>query len=419
MAIEVKTINSTWVLRASRLQILLTLTKRNLTIRVNYEKCNVALRNERLISLASHDIGSTTSQVYGELLRLMEPNIPRCQLNPNIDESEDVAEGPAVSTIRLTPTLGKMVNVADGIGRAATDQLDTKQLEMSHRKRKRSTDESDVDVDSDASPDEMEQDGDEDNDGNITEVDRDSDSHGDDDFVSPPVKPASRQPKVTFQTNAVPQEDRQNRITQTNRHLLLLAEHSKSLVVRCGSAGGGEWTVDFAKIVQYLKETQLDTFVLQSFGEKGRRISRILRQKGKLDEKQIQKFGLLKQKDVRTKLIEMQMAGFVDIQEVPRDNNRTPSRTIFLWYFDIDRVTAILLEKIYKTMSRHLQVLKSQKAGYKDELAAAARSDIRGREAEYLKPDVISKLHTIREIEAMCLVQISRLDDLVAIFRDF
>lgn len=395
--------------------------KRNLIIRVNYEKCNVALRNERLISLASHDIGSTTSEVYGELLRLMEPKVQRCQLNPTIDELDETAEGAAISTTKVAQSLNKSVNVTAGIGRVSSQHLDTRQLEMfqqpdSRQTRKRSFDESDVDVEGEASPDEMDHDAEEDHD-----VDQDSDSHGEDEFVSPiAVKPSSRQPKVTFQPNtAALQEDRHNRIASTNKHLLLLSEHSKSLISRCGSGGGGEWTVDFAAIVGYLKETELDTFVLQSFGDKGRRISRILRQKGKLDEKQIQKFGLLRQKDVRTKLVEMQMAGFVDIQEVPRDNNRTPSRTIFLWYFDTERVTAILLERIYKTMSRHLQVLKKQKDGYKDVLAVAERTDIKGREKELLAATVYPKWETIRGIEATLLVQISRLDDLVAIFRDF
>jgi DNA-directed RNA polymerase III subunit RPC3 len=395
---------------------LLTFNKRDLIIRVNYEKCTVALRNERLIALASHDIGATTARVYAELLRLLEKRVSRCQLNPSVDDTEESPdELPSATTITLTQALSKSVNVSRGIAKTDDSKVDISHVEATQRKRKRPL--------GDAEAFEINMDDDEaHNNGNIPEVDQDSDSHGEDDFDPDPVhtiQPSIRQPKVTFQTNPPSLEDQQNRMAQTNSHLLLLAEHSPSFVTKCGNGGRGEWTVDFARLVDYLQQIELDTFVLQTFGRRGHRIARILREKGKLDEKQIPKIGLLKTKDVRTSLIQMHMAGFVDIQEIPRDNNRTAQRTIFLWFFDTERVTAILMEKIYKTMSRSLQVLKVQKREYSDVLSLAERTDVKGQEEELLAGDKLRKLRTIRDQEERILAEISRLDQLVSVFRDF
>jgi DNA-directed RNA polymerase III subunit RPC3 len=123
--------------------------------------------------------------------------------------------------------------------------------------------------------------------------------------------------------------------------------------------------------------------------------------------------------DVRTKLVEMQMSGIVDIQEVPKDSTRAAGRTIFLWYFDPDRVKMIALEHIYKTMSRFLQVLKAEKYDERDILSQAKRTDVIGQESEMLSPDRLERLNEIRDKEKRIFTQIGRLDALVAIFKDF
>jgi DNA-directed RNA polymerase III subunit RPC3 len=208
-------------------------------------------------------------------------------------------------------------------------------------------------------------------------------------------------------------------MTDIKNHLLLLADYSPHFVRKCGSRGLGEWTVDFDELVNYMQETELDDIIFEAFGQLGCRIARILRQKGKLEEKQIQKFGLLKLKDVRTKLVEMQMSGIVDIQEVPKDSTRAAGRTIFLWYFDPDRVKMIVLEHIYKTMSRCLQVLKAEKYNQREVLSQAERTDVRGQESEMLPSIQLERLNEIRDTEKKFFTQIGRLDALVAIFKDF
>jgi DNA-directed RNA polymerase III subunit RPC3 len=410
---------------------LLTYIKHDLTVRINYEKCKVTLRNQQLASLVRGDIGETTSHVYAVLLNLLEDRIPRCQLDPTIDDLSDISEGPAVSTMELAQAMDKSINPSFGIGKVDSHSIKTAALEKPQKKRKREFDDSEATVEGDASSDEDEDDqealDDVDEYGNIPEVDQDSESDGEDPFAgplstAPAVKPPSRATKVTFDDKLpkhASREDRMNRTTDIRNHLLLLADYSPHFVRKCGSRGLGEWTVDFDELVNYMQETELDDIIFEAFGQLGCRIARILRQKGKLEEKQIQKFGLLKLKDVRTKLVEMQMSGIVDIQEVPKDNTRAAGRTIFLWHFDPDRVKMIVLEHIYKAMSRCLQVLKAEKYDEREVLSQAERTDVIGLESEMLAPGRLEQLNEIRDKEKKIYTQIGRLDALVAIFKDF
>lgn len=398
---------------------MLTICKRNLCIRINYEKCTVAIRTQQIVALAAHDIGETTSQVYAEYLRLLEGKISRCRSDPMID-GPDSDDSPFVTTIELSQIMSSSVNVAIGIGKAPQDKVDTSGLDRTSSRSKRPIDE--ADAESGASSDEQEDGYDNDDvneNGDIPEVIQDSDTTVDDPFAEPVPKP-ERPAKVTFQ-DKLPRppvtEDRRSRQAQILAHLQLLAEHE--FITRLGSSGLGEWTVDFEKLNERMRETHLDNIIEQTFGKIGHRLGRLLRQKGKLDEKHLPGLGLLKQKDVRTKLVEMQMAGFVDIQEVPKDNSRAPARTIFLWFFDTERLTMLILDSLYKAMARCMQRLDVEKLKESDILTLADRSDVRAHEEDMLEASQLKRLGEIREKEEKILAQISRLDEMVGVFRDF
>ena len=401
---------------------MLTCAKRDLILRISYEKCTVALRNERLVQLANSRIGETTSNVYAELLRLLEANIPRCRLDRKVDDVKDLPDGPSVTTMDVAAALSKSLNVALGIGKASPDSIDTTSLERYHKSKKRKVGELEAEVEGDASSDEDDLEEVNGN-GNISGVDQDSDSHGDDPFAEAPGPKTPKRAKVTFQDKLpkpASSEDRQVRLNQVRNHLLLLAADDCRFLRKCGSRGLGEWTVDFDRIIERMQEAEIDLMLLENFGNTGHRLARMMRKIGKLDEKQLPNLALMKQKDIRTKLAEMQMAGMVDTQEVPRDSARTTNRSIFLWYFDIDRVSSIFLDSIYKSMSRCLQRLDIERRRAKGVLSLTERSDVRDmREEEYLEPSQINDLQVIRAKEESLLGQVGRLDELVGIFRDY
>jgi DNA-directed RNA polymerase III subunit RPC3 len=396
--------------------------KLNMLVRINYEKCTVVLRNNRLAAFAESRISSTTAQVYEAGLQLIESKIPRCRLDPTVDDVKDLPDGPAFSTMEVTAALSKAVRTGTGIGTVSSDEIDTRKLETLHKLRKRS-DEAEVDGEASEDEDEKVDDVAIHGNGHLLEIGRGPEDHGDDHFIDDDDVRPTKRAKVTFEDKLPkpePAESRENRMLQVKNHLLLLAGDDCRFLRKCGSRGLGEWTVDFEGVTQYLQEVELDMIVLERFGKVGHRLTRMMRKLGKLDEKQLPNLALVKQKDVRTKLAEMQMAGVVDIQEVPRDSGRTTNRTIFLWYFDVERVSTILLDSLYKNMSRCLQRLDIERRRVQDVLTLTQRTDLLDEDPEkYMVPEQLNMLHEIEDKEESLLGHIGRLDELVAIFRDY
>lgn len=357
----------------------------NLVVRVNYERCTVALRTQALTEVAANDIGEVTAQIYGELLRVLEDSTPRCRSDLDDDTEEDDATAPTVTTSILAQVISNDVNVARGIGQASSNKIGATSTESPDKRRKRaheSSDESEDDV----------------------------------------VTSRSRSSKVKFDVEAPSRsttENRQARVTQIKDHLLLLTAHNHNLLKKLSNDGLGEFTVQFKRASEYMRESELDTYIASAFGKEGLRISHVLRKHGKLDEKQIQKIALMKQGEVRKTLVRMEMAGFADIQEVPKDALRTPSRTIFLWWFDTERVVSLLLDTIYKAICRCLEVLEVERYKARNVLALADRTDVSGHEYEMLTEDHLLKLNNYREKEERLTTQMNRLDQLVGIFKEF
>lgn len=200
------------------------------------------------------------------------------------------------------------------------------------------------------------------------------------------------------------------------QHLQILCESSPPFLKAMGDNNYG---CDYQVMIRHLMQFELDNLISARFGTTAKRIARILYEKGKLDEKQLGALGMMRQKDLRGKLTAMQEAGYVDTQEIPRDNSRQPSRTIYLWFYDQDRMRKLVLNDIYKAMSRLLQRIKVEREKVHTVIEKAERLDVRGHEDKYLTKVEREALWAWRECEEKLLVQLSRQDDLVALLRDF
>lgn len=374
----------------------------------------VALRSQYLIKLAAHNIGKTTSQIYAQFLRLLEKKIVRCRRDPSIDEPEDDDSRdswPTVSVLALEAHLDPKIDTSTGIGKASTTDIHTISSSRSSQKRKYggASDEEEADDDST------------DEHGNIKEVIMDDDD-GEETYEDAPTKPV-RSTKVTFQESKGPR-DRASRLNDIRKHMQLLEDkaprdHATKFVTCISSDSRGEYAVDFKALMDSVRKKEMDATIHQHFGKTGLRLSQIMRQRGKLDEKVLANSALMKTKDARTKLAQMQRLGFCDVQEIPRDASRAVNRMIFLWYFDLERVQEIVLGNIYKTMARSLEVLECEKLMEHETLTLAERSDVQGHEEEFLSKDAYNRWEIIREKEMKILAQIGRIDDLVGVFKDF
>ncbi|KAF2491356.1 hypothetical protein BU16DRAFT_565062 [Lophium mytilinum] len=210
-----------------------------------------------------------------------------------------------------------------------------------------------------------------------------------------------------------------NRGKLVERHIKMLSEDPRHLASWASSRGISEWYVEFPRLSKYLIQNQIEETVQSRFERLGMRLLRLLHNKGKLDEKQVASLGMCRPKEIRPILSQMQAAGFLDLQEIPKDNSRHPSRTIFLWFYDQDRVRRLLLEDAYKAMARILQRIEMERLAKLEHIEKAERTDVKGNEDKYLSKLDKQKLREWSQTELKLLVQLERVDDLIGIFNDF
>ncbi|CAG8503928.1 12297_t:CDS:10 [Funneliformis mosseae] len=126
---------------------------------------------------------------------------------------------------------------------------------------------------------------------------------------------------------------------------------------------GGMYTFRYHEVCESLKKEIFEDVIMEKYGFKGLRIVRILSEKGKLDEKAIINLALMNPLEVRQKLTELMMGGFLQIQEVPRSADRAPSRTFYLWDVDYKRCYDALLNYYYRTLANIHQVRFDYESG--------------------------------------------------------
>jgi DNA-directed RNA polymerase III subunit RPC3 len=332
---------------------------------MNYEKCDVALRGQLLISFAAKYLGETTAKVYGTFLQCLEEKIPRClDCYALQSKDEEIQASPSATNEDVLRVLDPNVDLSYGMPSSDTNGVN------GFRGHGGSYDEDDSDED-----------------------------------VKRPVMNESHR-----------------RAHLVDTHMHLLSSDPRKFVNYVSSRGGGEWKVDFRSLTAALLQDHLESSVEAKFGDfgpKAAKVIRILFNKGKLDEKQVAHFAMFRQKDVRGFLTHLQEAGYVDCQEVPKDNSRTVNKTMFFWFFDQDRCRKLLLSDTYKAMARILQRIRVEREYIQPVIDKAERLDVVGREEEYLSEIEKNALKDWAQVEEKMLTQLSRLDDSVGILRDF
>ncbi|OIW27977.1 hypothetical protein CONLIGDRAFT_634308 [Coniochaeta ligniaria NRRL 30616] len=376
-------------------------------IRVNYEKCLVELRNRRLVQFASEMIGDTSSYVYGVVLRQLTKKVSRCHTDPNMDigdmGDEDGTRQPVVTTMEILDNLPTTIDPSNGLAKVARSRINKLSAEAVQPNP----------PDPNKIPFLGGGDDEDDDESDESDVEmngkHESEDESDKDAKSGVNGTAG---KVRFAEPA----RKEGRVDMLRQHLYLLAENRIPFIRQCANE---QWTVDFTILVQHLREAELDAVIERTVGRQGLRLVRILRKNGKLDEKALPSISLMKKSDVQNKMLEMEIAGFVDIQEVPRDNSRTANRTIFLWYTDTDRCIHTLLNNTYKTATRCLQRLSVHRRKEKDVLLLTKRTDVKGREKDVMQKEYYDRFAKLLEVERKLLGHMMRMDEMVAVLRDY
>lgn len=359
----------------------------DLIVRVNYEKCTTLLRSARLQRMATEYLGPVAGAVYGAMLHCIQDSAK--YINPrhvkptapdDSDEEDDYAAF-SVADMQVLEHLDASVDLEGTVKKHNPSKLPNG--DANHRKRPQVLSED---------PDEAE-----------LGIKREAPSDDDEDKDSTPGLALLKA--------------RNKRLAALSSHLNILAEHPKRFIVR--AEGENRSRLNVTAVIDRLVEAELDTMIQARFGKHGMRVVRLLREKGKLDDKTIQSFVMLELKYLNKQLLKMQLAGVLNLQEVPKDNARQPPRTLYLWSFDEEKTRSVFLQQTYHTMECLLQRVKVERQGRFKAVIQKAEAMGKGKEETALGSAERDMLKQWREIEEKMLVQVSRCDDVVAVLRDF
>lgn len=148
------------------------------------------------------------------------------------------------------------------------------------------------------------------------------------------------------------------------------------------------------------------------------RILRILIDKGKLEERTLQEIGLLGAKELRQNLSILKQMGYLELQEVPRNAQRMPNQTVFLWSYEGGKVHSVTVESLYAGMSKLMELLKIERSKIAATLSKVEREDVKGKEGEMLAEAEFLILKRFRKLEEWIWGEIHRMDMTMVVLRD-
>lgn len=366
-----------------------------MSIGVNLAKCVVAMRSEHLVQHARHYLGHITAGVYRALLAALEPKVRsvREDLVHYEDDDEEEEAQPVASVMEVAELVDPYLDLAAGINGAKSDMPNG-----GSKAKKKGVIEYDEDFSELGIKKEVE-----------------SDEEGTNGYSS--------------------MRNKNRRLDLVEQHLKLLEEHDKEFCRRPGAAGQSEWRVNFPVLSRVLLNAEIDTTIDRRFGPAAVRVARMLRKEGRLEEKGVAQKCLKHVKEIRGILAQMQAAGFLESQEVPKDQYRQPTRSLYLWFFDEKKVAQLVLQQAYQGISRCLQRMDVEQEKFQQILDKRER--LRAMNPDAAKNFIIGKTGMLeedgaplsgvekqqialwRETQEKLLTQVKRLDDVVGVMRDF
>lgn len=357
-----------------------------MTIRVNFTKCAVVMRTQRLEQMADGVLGPITASVFGALLHSVEGQIDSTNSYFKVDnEAGEEDEEDFLLRAYDADVLELVDNALDLSGTIKCDIASRKLPNGVNNHRGRNH----VVVEDD----------------DAAELGIKQEHHSNDEDDAPE------------DTTVSALKHRNKRMALMQTHLDILTEHPKDLITRIPDRKESE--VNFPSLVRTLVQSELDAMIHARFGKIAVRLIRMLRDKGMMEDQIMGKMAMMRVQDVRGVLTALQFHGLVEIQELPKDNGRQPSRTIYLYQLDEAGMRSLYLQQTYQGMARLLQRLAIERSRNSVMIDKAERADVRGHEDEVLGPAEKSALKKWRDLEERMLTQLSRMDDVVAVLRDF
>lgn len=341
----------------------------DLTVRFNPEKVTVALRTDVLTRLVRQLLGYVPSKVYETMLRQIETNAARCYdewadplpNDPSIEVNREIDPGFLISAREVAKNIDPTVDLFEGLDPHSIVKLAFSDSRVNQKG-----------------------------------------------VIEPPMDPFS----LSLDAKA----------RLVDKHIHTLSDHPFHFVTWHSRAGLSQWHMEFEQIAQAMIQHEIETTIAagnERDKKYGVKLIRALKKKGKLDEREMGKVMMMPAAEMRSVVNGLTYRGFVQTQEIPKVDRREAKHSIHLIWFDTQRAREKLLHETYKGMVRMLQRLAFEKENVRPTLEKAERSDVKGEEEKWLSQMELNELKTWKTVQDKLLLQLFRMDEVVAVLRDF
>ncbi|KAI8380754.1 hypothetical protein BD560DRAFT_387024 [Blakeslea trispora] len=220
------------------------------------------------------------------------------------------------------------------------------------------------------------------------------------------------EPEVFKRGDLVIQTDTPPSVLQVIEGYFQLLRIDRILVTR-DELGAHQYAVNFKRLRQMIQQDILEGLITDRFGQASCRLVRILLDKGKLDEQQLQRLSMLPLKDVRQKLNQLMLHHIVRSQEIPR----SATHTFYLVYVDLHQCFDELLVHVYQAIT-HLQQRKVEELQRRTRLLdKLSRQDVMENMALLNEIDKVELTKMEKVIERLETSK-DRLDQMMMILKD-
>lgn len=134
--------------------------------------------------------------------------------------------------------------------------------------------------------------------------------------------------------------------------------------------------------------------------------------------RQLARLAFLPVKEAREVLSQLSSAGLIEPQEIPRSADRAPSRTIYLWFVDFNKVVTSLIHHHYKALA-NLQAQRQHQLELRRGLVdKRERSDVRADPSLLSARDREMIVELDKVLEALSVACL-RVDEQLFVLREF
>lgn len=201
-------------------------------------------------------------------------------------------------------------------------------------------------------------------------------------------------------------------------YLTFLRSDNNMILESVDGRPDGPFCVAYKKVLNKIKIEMIERIVYERCGSVACRLWRMVKDKLKMDEKQVAKCGLIEEKVARLHLYDMLRSGLIFMQDIPKTIDHSASRTMFLWFVDPVRTMQILVQDSYKVMHRLKLRQRSENNSNLLLLEKAKRTDIVKGDA-HLAPEELAAIEAVECKERKFQIQLGRMDEMIMILRDF